>query len=126
MYGFTKKERLSSEKLIQTLFKQGDSFFLHPFRVFYYWELNEKPGLPQVLITVPKRNHKKAVSRNKIKRHIKETYRLNKSSLIIPLQQTHQLYIGLMYIGKELSDFNELNIKMPAILKKIPLPAQKK
>jgi len=72
---FKKGERLSSEKSIATLFAEGDSFFQYPFKVVYKKEQSTYPFSVQLLISVSKRNFKKAVDRNKIKRLIREAYR---------------------------------------------------
>ena len=71
-----KKERLKSQKLIGRLFEEGISIKIFPFRLIYI--VTEKPLL-QSSFSVPKRNFKKAVDRNRIKRLIKEAYRLERS-----------------------------------------------
>jgi len=80
-FTFNKKERLSRHALIRKLFTEGHSFILYPFRVT--WLHPEEPLLSslQVLICVPKSNLRLAVDRNKIKRRIREAYRLNKNIL---------------------------------------------
>ena len=88
MQTFSKQERLSSIKDIETLFKKSKSLFLFPLKVVFTLkkiedktEQNEqKSVLPaRLLISVSKRNFKKAVDRNRIKRQIREGYRLQKS-----------------------------------------------
>lgn len=96
-YKFRKEERLSSKKIIQELFDNGSSFYLYPFKVVY--TLQPDKSLPnQVLFSVPKRNFKKAVDRNRIKRQLREAYRLNKS--LLPDSDV-KFCIGYIYTSKE-------------------------
>ncbi|MCP4522576.1 MAG: ribonuclease P protein component [Cytophagales bacterium] len=106
----TKCERLHSKKKIQELFQKGSSFYLHPFRIKYFLEeVNEgdDTALPQILISVPKRNFKHAVARNLIKRRIREAYRQNKHSLIESSRaQKMNIHIAFIYTAKEKLSFH--------------------
>src|SRR4051812_43206035 len=83
---FPKEERLSSKKLIEELFSKGSSYYLYPFRLLVKDEkLPEGQLFPQVLISVPKKKFKKAVDRNRLRRQIKEAYRLNKGNIFCDL-----------------------------------------
>ena len=73
-----KTERLKSRKLIKKLFEEGISIKNYPFRLVYI--ATETPPIKSSF-SVPKRNFKKAVDRNRIKRLIKEAYRLEKKNL---------------------------------------------
>lgn len=109
---FKKSERLSHQKGIQELFSKGSSFYLYPFKVIFL-EVNNAP-VHQVLITVPKRNFKKAVQRNLIKRRIREAYRRNKALLHI----SRKLQIAYIYTAKEVVDFNFIERKLIEILER--------
>ena len=120
---FLKAERLSSKKNINQLFEKGsektDSVFLYPFRVVYLSEPKKESEAVAILISVSKRSFKKAVDRNKIKRRIKEAYRLNK--LIFyqnPLQQI-PAHIAFIYVGKEIIPYSNIEGKMKSVLQKI-------
>src|ERR1700761_3183650 len=76
---FPAAERLKSKKVIEELFKKGSSVYLYPFRLIYSTTPVEPQQYPQILVSVPKRNFKKAVDRNRLRRQIKEAWRLNKS-----------------------------------------------
>lgn len=80
-FTFKKEERISSEKIIKELFDKGSSFYLYPFKVFFQPNPDSAYPLHQILISVSKRNFKRAVDRNLIKRRIREAYRLNKHRL---------------------------------------------
>ena len=84
---FPRRERLKSKKRIARLFEQGKSGFVYPVRYVLLDDSAEesvagKDRSLSVLISVPKRHHKRAVERNLIKRRMREAYRLNKQALL--------------------------------------------
>lgn len=83
--------------------------FCHPFK-FYISPNNNTQS--KVLISVPKRNFKKAVHRNRIKRVIREALRLNGVSR---LTGSH---ICIVYIGKETPEINSIIDKIRHVLEK--------
>jgi ribonuclease P protein component len=120
-YTLKKEERISAQREIDSLFEKGTSFISYPLRVIY---LREKPfsgADASVLISVPKKKFKRAVQRNRIKRLIRESYRLNKMQLLHHLQEKENgLLIAFLFVGKELSEFKEIEtavIKALAALK---------
>lgn len=106
MFTFSRSERLKSRKTIGLLFRDGQSYMAYPLRVVW---LPVSPEVAarmdtavQIAISVPKRSFKTAVARNRIKRLIREAYRLNKHLLYEKLAGTEQRYaLMLMYIAKE-------------------------
>ena len=97
-YSFRKEERLSKDKLIQELFDKGSSFYLVPFKVFFMPNPDREISSHQVMISVSKRNFKRAVDRNLIKRRVREAYRLNKE--LLPMQ--NKLLIAYIYSVKDI------------------------
>jgi len=97
-FTFKKEERLSKTKIIQELFDKGSSFYLYPFKVFFMENPDTAPPVHQILISVSKKNFKKAVDRNLIKRRIREAYRLNKNLLV----DRNKLCIAYIYSVKEI------------------------
>ena len=78
-FTFPKSEKLKSKIEIDTVFQSGIVVKSFPFRLLFIPKSGTEPdNYPQVLISVPKRKHKHAVTRNHIKRRIREAYRLNK------------------------------------------------
>ena len=119
-YTFTKKERLSSKKLIDQLFTEGNTFFSYPFKVFYLFQEVEKEYPVKVLITASKKNFKKAVDRNKIKRLVREGYRLNKLPLHDYLKENNKsVLFGLVYVGETILLPQEIERKLILILQRL-------
>ena len=113
-----KNERLKSRKLIDQLFSDGKKFVITPFRVLYRLDKNEQ-SLLQFGVGVSSKNFKKAVDRNRVKRIIKEAYRLQKNDLHTKLkEQTTRLNIFIIYTGKGLPEYREVYTKMGMIIDK--------
>ena len=110
-YSFPKEERLHSKKLITELFSKGSSFNLYPLRFVFIRQAAPTATPPQVLVSVSKKHFKKAVDRNRLKRQLREAYRTHKHLLLTENQHTIQL-LGILYIGKEKSDFSLIRKKL--------------
>ncbi len=80
-FTLTKAERLCGETTVARLFTEGRSFVKFPLRVVYTAEESSEAGLPKMLVSVPKKRFKRAVKRNRVKRLVREAYRLNKHTL---------------------------------------------
>jgi len=112
LHKFPKSERLHRKREIEELFSKGQPFSLYPFRVAYLLKEQKEPRSPnQVLFSVPKKNFKRAVDRNLIKRRIREAYRLNKD-LITWQSADFYLLIGYIYIGKEILKYQVIEEKL--------------
>jgi ribonuclease P protein component len=103
-----KEERLKSRKQTELLFSEGKRFTITPFRFHYSFNKAEKASL-QFGAGVSKKNFKKAVDRNRIKRLMREAYRLQKITLQGKLsEQNIKLNIFIIYLGKELPVYKEV------------------
>lgn len=119
---FPKSERLFLQKAIERLFSNGQSFLSYPLRIIYLPDneiQNSSSGIA-VLISVPKKRIKLAVNRNRIKRLIRETYRLQKNRLAKHYEQnSRRLHIAFHYIGNEMPSFTVIEKAMAKALKTI-------
>ena len=115
-FSFPKKEKLKSRKLIEQLFEEGKSIKVRNIKLlFLETELpNDVPF--QVGVTVPKKNFKSAVKRNRIKRLLREGYRLNKPQLFNNSKGNFAFLF--LYLGKEIPDYRMIERNMNAILQK--------
>lgn len=106
IFTFSKKEKLTNKKYIEELFKNGSFFRSGPFLI----RSLPKQGIEahQVLIAVPKKHFKRAVKRNRIKRQIREIYRLHKHLL----EQSDSLLLGIIYLSNEELPFEEMKSKL--------------
>lgn len=117
---FSKAERLNSRRLIEKLFQEGRSFFVYPFKVFYLKKISDKSPPVQVLVSVSKRKFKNATDRNKVKRLIREAYRLNKNPLFKHLSASKKYtVIGLIYTGETILPFAQIESKIILILQRL-------
>ena len=110
-YTFSKEEHLCSKRLISLLFSKGSSFNLYPLRFIYLSPQDLPPGHTQVLVSVSKRYFKRATDRNRLKRQMREAYRLNKHLLQSYPEQAPRL-LGILYIGKEKKSFQSIQKKL--------------
>jgi ribonuclease P protein component len=114
-----KNERLKSRKLIAQLFSEGNKFGVASFRIFYLYK-EDKKMLLQFGVGVSSRNFKKAVDRNRIKRMIREAYRLQKSALQNELKEKNvELNLFVIYTGREIPEYTEVHSKIKKVLDKL-------
>jgi ribonuclease P protein component len=117
-YFLKKEDRLKSRKAIDLLFKTGKSFSVFPFRI--YWQLlSNEQGL-KAGFTTSSKNFKHATDRNKIKRLIREAYRLQKNDLKENiLLKNKGINLFFIYTGKEVPTYELVSEKIAFALKKI-------
>lgn len=118
-----KQERLKSRTLIEKVFREGKNFSVFPFRVSFILSGPPAGGSPplQTGFGASRRNFKKAVDRNRIKRLTREAWRLNKAALHEQLKTSGRtLSVFLIYTGKELPASQQaINEKILVILQKL-------
>ena len=109
-----KQERLKSKKLIEKLYAEGDSVKTFPLRMMYVQTAHTSDFPCQVGVSVAKRNYKLAVDRNRLKRLMRETYRLQKQIVYNNLDKPYVFMIS--YIGREEIKYEDLYLKMEKLL----------
>ena len=115
-YTLGKDEKLKSKILIEQLFAEGSHVKSFPFRLVYL-PANHFGELPiKIGFSVPKRNIKLAVHRNRIKRMMREVYRKNKDSFNENLNQ--QYIFMLVYMAKDEINYNELELSLKKVCTK--------
>lgn len=103
-----KNEKLKSRKAISQLFTSGDSVKSFPIKMIYEISEEEYPCKIKAAFSVPKRKFKHAVDRNRIKRLMRECYRLNKHEFFIEGKSYNVMFI---YMGHKETKFQELEKK---------------
>jgi ribonuclease P protein component len=101
LFTFSKEERLSHKSEINALFNEGLSFTLGAFRVFYLLQPPASGGIfIKILVAVPRKKFRRAVDRNRLRRMIREAYRLNKRLLTEKMETIPGiLHLGFIYIA---------------------------
>ncbi len=120
-YTLGKQERLKSRKQIEHLFKEGKSFAVPPLRVYYTISALpvDKCSL-QFGVAVGTKHFKKAVDRNRVKRLIREAWRLQKHALQQQLKaEQKQLHVFFIFTGKEVPDYKWIVEKTTAAIQKL-------
>lgn len=117
---FPKKEKLTGEIRINRLFAEGSSFIQYPLRVVYLLNDTKEDVSAKVLVSVPKKKIKLAVRRNRIKRLLREAYRLHKEDFCNELSAKGlTMDLGLIYLSEKETTFAEIETKMNASLFKL-------
>lgn len=109
-----KQERLKSKKLIEKLYAEGDSVKTFPLRMVYVQTAHTSDFPCQLGVSVAKKNYKLAVDRNRLKRLMRETYRLQKQIVYNNLEEPYVFMIS--YIGREEIKYEDLYLKMEKLL----------
>jgi len=113
---YPRKEKLKSRKLIDRLFAEGKSVSKYPIKLIYLnTELPEGVKI-QAGVAVPKKNFKSAVRRNRIKRLLREAYRLNKPADFNNSEGSFAFLF--LYLGKEMPSFADVARNMQGVLGK--------
>lgn len=127
-FKLSKWERICSRTQLERLFTGGKSksFSVFPLRVVYL--LTDQPDgdlqhvVPvKMMVSVSKRHFKRAVKRNRVKRQVREAYRLNKEIVVSAMADSpnRQLLLGFIWMSDELHDTDTVERSMQVLLKRV-------
>lgn len=121
MFSYSAKEKLKSRKLLDELFASGKAFSIFPVKVIYKEVGDEFINFPvNAGVGASSHRFKKAVDRNRIKRLLRESYRLYKQPLLdFAIEHNKKIIIFLLFIDKAVPDQQTLHTKMPLIMDKL-------
>ncbi|MES2627752.1 MAG: ribonuclease P protein component [Bacteroidota bacterium] len=119
--GFKKWERITNEATIEHLFKKGTSLFEFPFKVFYSFDLpTPRKGSMEMAIAVPKKRLKHANDRNRVKRLVRESYRLNRLPVLEILEKNEKrMSLFLIYVGTADVNADQVRQKIIVLLNRL-------
>ena len=113
---YSKIEKLKSKILIEKLFVEGKSISSFPLRIVFLETEFDESVIAKCGVSVGKRNFKNAVDRNRVKRIIREAYRLNKNIYFNNI--TTQYALMILYIGNEKPTFKQVDKAMKKLLER--------
>ena len=115
-FKYNKKDKLKSKKSIDLLFAEGKSVTAFPLRLVYLETEFNDDSIIKCGVSVSKKLHKKAVSRNRIKRLMREAYRLNRGDFFNNSSTPYAFMI--LYLSKDGTTFEQLNEAMKKLFNK--------
>jgi ribonuclease P protein component len=120
---FGKKYKLCSHTTIKAVFEEGKTIKQYPLRsIALTLEPDSTKAAFQMVISVPKRNFKKAHDRNRIRRQLKEAFRLNKVALEEKLiEQKQQIALFIVYTERTALEYKVLESKMKKLIQQITI-----
>ena len=122
LFTYKKKDKLKSRKQTQYLFSKGQSIQVFPIKLIYTIEQTEpddsnamiqSDGIVQAGVGAPSRTFRKAVQRNRVKRLLREAYRLEKPNFINQLNLANKrLNLFFLYIDAQVLVQAEVQSKL--------------
>jgi ribonuclease P protein component len=114
-------ERLKLRKQIETLFQTGEAFSVFPLRVVYSLNSLTATEISPVRagFSIPKKRIKKAVNRNRVRRLLREAWRLQKHALYQSIPDGQQLHCFLIFTGNEKLTFEEAKTAVKKLTDKL-------
>lgn len=118
-FTYSTSEKLKSRKLLNQVFAEGKSLNVYPLKITYSIQDIESLSTAKIAVGASSRYFKKAVDRNRVKRLIREAYRLHKHNLLDLLPEKKQLSVFILFVGKDMNETVLIAEKMPLVLQKL-------
>ncbi len=123
---FRKPEKICNPNQIELLFKEGKSIRSGLFRLIYLETEAKETSPVQLLIAVSKKNLRLAVTRNRMKRLIREAYRMSKHKLLTVFTAAGKhCDIAIVFTGKQCVSQSETHIAINELLDRLILTHEK-
>lgn len=116
-FRFPKEQRIFHKKDIDSLMESGEAIFKYPLKAVCLHR--EGVEVSRALFSVPKRNFKRAVKRNLLKRRMREAFRLNRH-----MMGGRTFDIMFVYVGKEVYSYDRIESRMQEIFRTVSPEAQ--
>lgn len=116
--GLSKKERLCSRKAIDALFSSTGSMSLSAYPIRAVFKHTEEAGI-RVLVSVSKKRFHHAVDRNRVKRQLREQYRLHKNILVSSSNTSQGMDLAFIWLTDRLQPSSLVQEKMVSLLNRI-------
>lgn len=101
------------------LFENGQTFSVYPLKMVIQDTEAEQAFPAQAMFVAPKRNHKRAHDRNKLKRRMREAYRLQKQALYQDLlQKDKKVRIAFIYTARKIETYTTIQTSLKKLIEK--------
>jgi ribonuclease P protein component len=117
---FNKSQRLCNKILIGRLYAEGEVVFIHPFRLTHLFVAERQDSSDvQVLLSVGKRHFKHAVDRNRIRRRMREAWRIHLPEIhALPFAEG-TLLVSIHYVATKEETYALVREKIKLLLQRL-------